>query len=165
LKRIVIIGSGGAGKTSLALDLGKKLSIPVHHLDAIFWRRDWKPVERREFEAAQRDLMTAPAWVIDGNYGGTMEFRLAAADTIIFMDLPRVTCLWGALKRRIQQRSRPDKIAENRERLTIEYLLWIWKYRSTRRPGILKRLEDLRDEKTIIILRSRADTAAFLAAA
>jgi len=165
LKRVVIIGSGGAGKTSLAMDLGKKLGIPVHHLDAIFWRPGWKPMERREFEAAQHDLIGAPAWVIDGNYGGTMELRLAAADTIIFMDLPRVTCLLGALKRRIQQRSRPDKVVENRERLTLEYLLWIWNYRSTRMPGILKRLEDLRDEKTIIILRSRAERAAFLAAA
>jgi adenylate kinase family enzyme len=165
MKRIVIIGSGGAGKTSLALDLGKKFGIPVHHLDAIFWRPGWKPMERREFEAAQRDLMGAPAWVIDGNYGGTMELRLAAADTIIFMDLPRATCLFGALKRRIQQRTRPDKVAGNRERLTLEYLLWIWNYRSTRRLGILKRLETLRDEKTIIILGSRAQTTAFLAAA
>ena len=165
MKRIAIIGSGGAGKTTLALDLGKKLGVPVHHLDAIFWRPGWQPVERTEFEAVQRKLVAASTWVVDGNYGGTMELRLAAADTIIFMDFPRTACIFGALKRRILQRSRPDKVAENRERLTVEYLRWIWRYPSTRRPGILKRLEKLRDEKTIVILRSWAETAAFLAAA
>jgi len=165
VKRIAIIGCGGAGKTSLALRLGRKLSIPVHHLDAIFWGPGWQPIERAAFEAAQRELLARPAWVIDGNYGGTMELRLAAADTIVFMDLSRPMCLWGALKRRVQQQAGPDKLPQNREKLTLEYLRWIWGYSSSRRPGILKRLKELRDEKTIIILRSRADTARFLAAA
>ena len=164
MKRIAIIGCGGAGKTSLAKRLGTKLGIPVHHLDAIFWRPGWQPVDRPTFEARQRHLVAAPSWVIDGNFGGTMELRLAAADTIIFMDFSRLRCLLGALRRRIEQRSGPDK-PQNRERLTLEYLRWIWGYRSSRRPGILKRLEKLRDEKTIIIIRSRAEVARFLGAA
>lgn len=162
MRRIAIIGCGGAGKTSLARNLGERLGIPVHHLDAMFWKPGWQPVERPVFAAAQREIVASPAWVIDGNYGGTMEIRLAAADTIVFMDLSRAACLWGALKRRIQQKPGPDKDPRNRERLTLEYLRWIWGYRSSRRPGILRRLKELGDEKTVVILRSRRDVDRFL---
>jgi adenylate kinase family enzyme len=103
--------------------------------------------------------------VVDGNYGGTMEIRLAAADTIVFMDLSRAACVWGALKRRIQQKSGPDKDPRNRERLTLDYLRWIWGYRSSRRPAILRRLKEFSDEKTVVILCSRQDVDRFLAAA
>lgn len=164
MKRVAIIGCGGAGKTSLAQRLGTKLGIPVHHLDAIFWGPGWQALDRLALEARQKHLVAAPSWVIDGNFGGTLELRLAAADTIIFMDLPRGTCLLGALRRRIEQKPGPDK-PQNRERLTLEYLRWIWGYRWSRRPAILKRLEELRDEKTIVILRSRAEVAKFLGAA
>src|SRR3954462_9928352 len=95
-----------------------------------------------EWQQRVRDLAAGDAWVMDGNYGGTMDVRLARADTVIFLDLPRVVCLWGAVERWITYRGRPRPglPAGCPEKLTWEFAGWIWNYPSTRRPGILSRL-------------------------
>ena len=82
MKKIVLIGSGGSGKSTLAKQLGEKLKINVYHLDALFWKPNWVGVPKDEQRMIQKDLVKRQEWIIDGNYGGTMEIRLNAADTI-----------------------------------------------------------------------------------
>lgn len=105
-QRIILIGSGGSGKSTLARQIGAVLSLPVIHLDALFWQPGWVETPRPEWEALQRELVARDRWVIDGNYGHTLDIRLAAADTVIFMDMPRLVCAWGAIKRRIMYAGR-----------------------------------------------------------
>ncbi|MES2626184.1 MAG: AAA family ATPase, partial [Pseudomonadota bacterium] len=88
MQRIAIIGCGGSGKSTLANTLGQKLGLPVHHLDQLYWRPTWIETPKAEWESLQQQLCNQPAWIIDGNYGGTMDLRLAAADTVIFLDMP-----------------------------------------------------------------------------
>jgi adenylate kinase family enzyme len=109
-------------------------------------------------------LLARDAWIMDGNYAGTLDRRLAACDTVVFLDLPRAVCLWRAVKRRIvyHRRSRPDMRAGCDERITRELVRWIWEYPKKRRPGVLARLRALRPDQRAVILRSTAEVEAFL---
>lgn len=164
MNKIMIIGSGRAGKSTLARKLGEKLNIEVFHLDSLLWRPNWEMVSRQEQREIQNDLIKKEQWIIDGNYGGTMDVRLEAADTIIFMDFPRVICLYRAVKRYFQYRgkSRPDMVEGNDERLDWNFLKWIWNYPRDKRPGILKTLEWLALQKQVVILHSPKEVENFL---
>jgi adenylate kinase family enzyme len=162
MRRVAIVGCGGSGKSVLARELGRRTGLPVIHLDTLFWSPDWQPTPPDEWRAIQERLVAEERWIIDGNYGGTMELRLAAADTVVFLDLPTHVCLRRVILRRLRSRfgaPRPDLGAE--DRLTIEFLRWIAGYRRTRRPGILRRLAAL-NETRVVILRSDPEVRAFL---
>lgn len=166
MKRIAIIGGGGAGKSTLARALGERLGLPVTHLDTEFWQPGWVMTPRDEQTTRQRLMVARPTWVIDGNYGGTMEIRLTAADTIIYLDFPRRLCLYRIIKRRLQYagKTRPDMAAGCPERLTWDFILWVWNYRRAKRPGVLHRLAELEALGTTIVrLHDPAEVRRFLA--
>lgn len=158
MQRVVIIGSGGSGKSTLAGELGTLLGIRVTYLDQIYWQPGWQPISHAEFISRQKKILKKPKWIMDGNYGGTVDLRLAAADTVIVLDLPTLTCLWQALTRycKYRNRTRPDMTPGNKERLTWEYLRFILTYRRTRRPIIMQKIADLPADKQVYILKSRA---------
>ena len=165
MRRVLVIGSGGSGKTTLARRLGKSAGLPVVHLDARYWRPGWVAPSPAEWEATVRQLLAAEAWIMDGNYGGTLDLRLGACDTVVFLDLPRTVCLWRVLKRQVRWRgrSRPELPAGCPERFSWEFLRWIWTYPSQRRAGILERLARLQPGTTVIHLRSDFEVEQFLA--
>ncbi|MCA1322327.1 DNA topology modulation protein [Bacillus tianshenii] len=164
MKKVVLIGSGGSGKSTLARHLGEKLKIKVYHLDALFWKPNWVGVPKDKQSDIQNDLVKKEKWIIDGNYGGTMEIRLNAADTIIFLDLHRTICVYRALKRMLQYRNkiRPDMGEGCEERFDLDFIKWIWDYPKTKRPEILKKLEQLSKEKQVIIIKSPKEVQQFL---
>ncbi|WML44591.1 DNA topology modulation protein [Neobacillus sp. PS3-40] len=164
MKKIVLIGSGGSGKSTLARQLGEKLKINIYHLDALFWKPNWVGVPRDEQIKVQNDLVKKDEWIIDGNYGGTMDIRLNAADTIIFLDISRTICVYRAFKRMLKYRNktRPDMGEGCEERFSFEFFKWIWEYPKTKSPKILERLEQLSKEKEVIILKSTKDVENFL---
>lgn len=164
-RRILVIGSGGAGKSTLARRIGDAVGLPVVHLDALYWKAGWVASPPAEWEARVDALVREEAWVMDGNYGGTMERRLAACDAAIFLDLPRLLCTWRIARRAIRWwgRSRPDMPAGCPEQVTWEFVRWVWEYPSRRRPGVLARLAQLRPDQRAIVLRSRAEVARFVA--
>lgn len=165
MDRVLVIGCGGAGKTTLALRLGEILSLPVVHLDSFYWRPGWEPTPKEEWEETVRRLAAGAAWVMDGNYGGTLDLRIAASDAVVFLDKPRHLCLWRVTKRRLRYwgRSRPDVAPGCPERLDREFLRYIWSYPMERRPGILRKLESTSRSKDVFVLRSEGETRRFLA--
>jgi adenylate kinase family enzyme len=167
MRRVLVIGSGGAGKSTFASRLGERAGLPVIHLDAEYWRAGWVETPRDEWVARVTGFLEGDAWVMDGNYGGTLPARLAASDTVIFLDLPRVVCLWRVLRRWLRHRghARPDMAAGCDERLSLEFLRWIWDYPRTRRPRILAALAALDRGQRAVILRSGTEVEAFLHAA
>ena len=136
MQRIMIIGSPGSGKTTLARQLGALMGIEVIHLDRYFWQPGWVEPPRDEWITKQDRLVQRPQWIMDGNYSATQDIRLAVADTIIFLDTPRWLCLWRALKRRVHYhgRSRPDLPPDCPEALDWTFLRYTWSYPSERRP-------------------------------
>ncbi|MHC4225272.1 MAG: P-loop NTPase family protein, partial [Planctomycetota bacterium] len=126
MRRIAILGCAGAGKSTLALQIGESLGIEVIHLDRHFWKPGWVETPREEWAELQTELLAGESWVADGNYGATLEIRLARADTILFMDMPRRLCLWRILKRRIRYRgrARPDVAPGCPENVDWEFFRW-----------------------------------------
>jgi adenylate kinase family enzyme len=164
MRRVLVIGSGGAGKSTLATWIAERTGLPLVHLDACYWRAGWVPTPADEWAATVARLTSADAWVMDGNYGGTLDARLAACDTVIFLDFPRLVCLASVVRRwlRYRGRSRPDLTPGCPEQLSWEFVSWIWSYPRRRRPGILARLGALAGEKRVVILRSRREAARWL---
>src|SRR5690348_14491300 len=99
MEKIVVIGSPGAGKTTLAKNLGPLLKLKVYHLDRLFWQRDWKGRDRETRIDILQKIVPEKQWIIEGTYLDSSEPRLEAADTIIFLDTPPFTCLWRIITR------------------------------------------------------------------
>jgi adenylate kinase family enzyme len=137
VRRIAIIGCAGAGKSTLARDLGKRLDLPVTHLDRLFWQPGWQPTERTRWQEIQRELVAGGQWVLDGNYDSTLEIRVAAADAVIFLDFPRWLCLSRVIRRTIASRRRDTQAPGCPDKVDREFLAWIWNYRRDVRPRAL----------------------------
>lgn len=164
MRRVLVIGSGGAGKSTFATELAKRTGLPLIHLDANYWKAGWAETPKEEWERRVAELAGRSEWVMDGNYIGSIECRLAACDTVVFLDLPRTTCLWRAFKRRIQYRgrTRPDMAAECPEKMDWEFVQWIWKYPKQTRPLIMERLARLDGGRKAVVLRTAEEVRGFL---
>ena len=157
MKRILVIGQGGAGKSTFATRLGQILGLKVVHLDSIYWRAGWIETPKDEWHTTVENLLEGDNWIIDGNYSGTLKQRLAAADAVIFLDLPRRICVWRVIRRAVQYRSktRPDMAEGCPERLNMKFLLWIWNYRRRSRPHVLELVG--KTNVTLVHLQSTKD--------
>lgn len=155
MKKVAVLGCGGSGKSHVARILGKALDAPVTHLDAVYYDRDWNELPMPEFEARQRALVAEPTWVIDGNYNSTLPVRLRRCDTVIFLDLPGTTCLWGAVWRQIRHGTSQNAATGEYNRLHLGVLRYICAYRRKMRPKVLANIEDHAQHATIVTLTSR----------
>ncbi len=168
MKRILIIGSSGSGKSTLARRLGATLELPVIHLDRHYWHPGWVGTPKTEWQNKVKILVQREEWIIDGNYRGTLETRLAAADSIIFLDLPPWMCALRALKRRIEYRNhpRPDIADGCMEPLLdpqlFQFMRHVLSYPDRAKPQIMKWLTEIADEKRVILLKSTKDVDNFL---
>jgi adenylate kinase family enzyme len=160
----MVIGSGGAGKSMFSLELARRTGLPVIHLDREYWGPSWQPTPEDRWEARIRELVQRDQWIMDGNFGGTISIRIAAADTVVFLDLPRWVCLWSVIRRWATFRSgaRPDMTPGNADKLDLKFLRWIWSYPRTRRPGIVAQLEALAPTTRVVRLTSRKAMREFL---
>jgi adenylate kinase family enzyme len=166
MKKVLVIGPGGAGKSTLAHRLGEALNIEVLHLDKFYWRAGWVETPKPEWRRMVEELLKRDAWIMDGNYSGTLDIRFEACDTIVFLDMPRMLCLWRVLKRLVMYRNkhRPDMAAGCPEKLSPEFILWIWNYARRTRPKVVRLLQSNPEGKRIVWLRSQSDVKNFLAA-
>jgi adenylate kinase family enzyme len=141
--------------------------LEVIHLDQHFWQPGWVETPKDVWAEHVGALVRRDAWVMDGNYSGTLEARAEACDTLIFLDLPRTLCVWRVLKRVMFYRPgrRPDMAAGCHEHFNLDFLLWVWRYPQRTRPKVLALLRAHEASKRIVWLRSRAEVAAFLARA
>lgn len=165
LRRIAIVGSGGAGKSTLARRLGEITGIEVIHLDRLFWRPGWVSISKEEFTEKAQEIIRTDSWIIDGNYSGTMELRFCYADTIIFLDFPLWTCLWGIFRRRLMYagRTRPDMTEGCDEKLDLEFILWVLTFPFKRKKGIIEKLHKHSQGKDVLVLKSRRAVHSFIA--
>ena len=164
MKRIAIIGSSGAGKSTLARSLGQKLDLPIIHLDSYYWHSNWVETPQNDWDTIHQKLLNGDRWIINGNYGRTMDERLEAADTIIWLDFARELCLWRIIKRYLQYRGRvrEDMADGCRERITWEFLQYVYNFPKQRRPQILSRLNQHQNSKKIVILQHPNQVKTFL---
>ena len=164
MQRVVVLGPGGAGKSELAAELAARARLPVVHLDPLFWGPEWKPAPRDEAVRKLEAAVAGDRWILDGNFL-EHDGRFARADTLVFLDFPRATCIWRVLKRlvRDRRRRRPDLPEGARESFDPLLLRWIWRYPRTDRPRVLELLARLDGSLQVHHLRSRTDVRRFLA--
>lgn len=168
MRRVLVVGSGGAGKSTFARALGERAGLPVVHLDRIFWNAGWVETPQPAWEERVRATIAADAWVLDGNFRSTLDLRLARADTCVFLDRSRFVCLARAMRRLAEYRgrTRPDLPEGCPEQMDLEFVLWIWNYPSAERPRVLAKLAEFEARGgRSVVLRSDAEAAAFLDAA
>ncbi|MGI5243126.1 topology modulation protein [Dactylosporangium sp. CA-139066] len=162
MQRIAIVGAGGAGKTVLANQLSALLGLPVTHLDALRYDPDWTMVPEAEFVAAQQAVVATERWIIDGNSTASMRVRFAAADTIIFLNLPPLVCLWGIARRRLRYRGgrHPDGV---HDRITVGFLRYVVGFRRRHAPRVRACIAEQGSHAVLIEATSRRQVNQFLA--
>jgi adenylate kinase family enzyme len=132
MQRVLVIGSPGAGKSTLARELAARTGLPLHNLDRMHWLPGWVERDRAEGLAELRGVLAQQRWIIDGNYGSSLPERLSRADTVVWLDYPTWLCLTRVFKRRwhYRGRTRPDMTEGCPENLNLEFLLYVLNFRT-----------------------------------
>ena len=159
MKRIIVIGCPGSGKSTFAKALHQITKLPLVHLDLLYWNADGTTVEKSVFLDRLSEKLQKDAWIIDGNYASTMELRMQACDTVVFLDYPEEVCLAGVRERRGKARS--DLPWVEPEEDDAEFIAFVEKFRSESRPQVMALLEKY-PQKKILIFSGRAEAASFL---
>lgn len=154
MEKITIIGSGGSGKSTLAKELGDKLDIEVFYLNKIWWINDNEHISDEEFLSIQKKIIKEnDSFIFDGYYPDTLDLRLEASDTIIFLDFPPVTNLKRSVKRSLTEKNNEDDPSLDRtEKLNKDYITWLLNFNKKERNKILDKLNKLKLEKKIVII-------------
>ena len=162
MRRVVIMGPPGSGKSSFARRLGDRLDLPVFHLDQAFWRPGWVEAPPDVFRAEVERMAALPAWIIEGNYKGTaLEARLARADTFVYLDVPS----WLSLTRILGRialtygRVRPDLAPDCPERLDVAFLRFAWAWNRRSRAGGLALAASFPGRAVVLAGRQPRDAA------
>jgi len=164
MKRVLVLGPAGSGKSTFAKKISKKLKVPCIHLDSHYWRPNWVPTPKEEWPAIVQSLIEGDEWVIDGNYSTTLEMRIQRADSAIFLDIPRRVSLWRILKRRILHRGqvRPEMPEGCYEKIDWEFIKWIWGFPKRSRWRVLEILDRYANSVKVVKIRKSRDMTIFL---
>jgi adenylate kinase family enzyme len=164
-KRILVIGSSGAGKSTLAARIAHATSLPLIHLDHVYWLPGWREPSKAAWRETVARLCAGDAWVMDGNYSGTFDIRMPHAEMIVFLDIGRFTCLAGVIWRVLANwgRSRPDMGPDCPERFDMSFMRYIWDFPAKNRPRILAAIATLGAHAEIVHVRSRREIDGVLA--
>ena len=138
MKKVIVIGCPGSGKSTVSRMLHDKTGIPLYHLDMMYWNEDKTTVEKSVFLERLAEVLERGEWIIDGNYSSTMELRMQKCDTVIFLDYPLDVCLRGIRERRGKPRSDMPWIETEED---SEFVEFIKSYNDQQRPGVLALLE------------------------
>lgn len=166
MKRILIIGNAGSGKTTFAKALAEKTHLPLIHLDKLFWCGEWEHLSRDEFDAVLQVELEKNEWIIDGNFGRTIPHRLKYCDTVFYFDLPTITCLWGSTVRVVKNygKSRDDmggNCPEYFDKQKVSLYKAIFSFNRNHRKKYRKLLGEQKN-KNIVIFKSRKQAMLYL---
>jgi adenylate kinase family enzyme len=164
MKKVLVIGSSGAGKSTFSRRLSEKTGLPLVHLDKLYWLPDWVEIDKDEWKKVVAKTLEGDSWIIDGNYSGTLPMRLEKCDAVIFLDMPRVLCVYRILKRVVayQKGKRPDMADGCDEKFDWQFLKWVWNFPERSKPRIEKLLAEHQKTKTIFWLKSTKEVEFFL---
>lgn len=161
MKKIIVIGCPGSGKSTFARVLHEATAIPLVHLDMLYWNADRTTVPKPVFLQRLQDAIAQETWIIDGNYGSTMEMRLQAADTVFFLDYSTEICLAGIEARKGKPRADLPWIEPADDPEDTEFTEYVKTFYETNRPSILELVARF-PEKNVIVFHERMEAEKFL---
>ncbi len=160
MQKLMVIGCPGSGKSTFSRALHEITGLPVCHLDMLFWNADRTIVEQDVFHERLSEVIAKDGWIIDGNYGSTMELRMQSCDIVFFLDYPLDVCMKGITERRGKER--PDiPWIEPVDDVDEEFIEFVKNYNSENRPAVLALLEKYADRESFIF-KSRNEADDFL---
>ena len=159
MKKIIVIGCPGSGKTTFAKKLCEKNSLPLFHLDSIWHKPDKTHISKEEFDEELTKILSLDSWVVDGNYNRTIERRIIACDSLFLFDIPREICLAGAASRVGKERS---DMPWCETELDPSFVTKIEEFSSKNLPIIYSLIDKYKDEKNIVIFKSREEADEFI---
>ncbi|HYP51431.1 MAG TPA: DNA topology modulation protein [Pyrinomonadaceae bacterium] len=164
MKKVMIIGSSGAGKSTFSRRLSEKTGLPLIHLDVLFWKPNWVETDKEEWKKILEKAVAGDSWIMDGHFGGTIGMRLEKCDTVIFLDMPRALCVYRILKRVVtyQKGKRPDMADGCDEKFDWQFLKWVWNFPERSKPKIEKLLAEHQNSITLFRLKSTKEVERFL---
>lgn len=164
MQRILVIGCSGGGKSTLARRLGTKLGLPVVHLDVLWWQPGWVPLGHEKLRPLVEKVVAEEGWVVDGNFSDTFPMRLARADTVIWIDRPRLVSFARAFGRFLKLRGQPrEDVGEGcPEKFDLEFARYIWTYNREVAPRMAAMLREHGSHVEVVRLRNDAEIAEFL---
>ena len=158
MNKAIIIGCPGSGKSTFSRALHEKTKLPLYHLDMLYWNSDRTTVSKEVFRERLQNVLVLDKWIIDGNYGSTIEMRLKECDTVFFLDYPLEVCIDGVRQRKGTVRTdMPWVETEDDE----EFLQFIRDFEAQSKPKIIELLSKYTD-KNIVIFKSREDADRYL---
>jgi len=162
MKRVLVIGSCGAGKSTFAKRLHQETGLKLVHLDSLYHLPNWEEPSAEDWLEIVNELVEEDEWIIDGNFGGTMDLRLDYCDTVIWLDFSRAVCVWRVIKRTLKfyKRQRPDMAEGCYERFDWEFTKYVWNFPRDKNPAIESRLKQFENFQNIR-LRSNAEVEGF----
>lgn len=128
-QRILLIGSPGSGKSTLANQLAKELHLPLIHLDQLNWQDTDTTLDSKEFDQKLNHILAQPAWLIDGHYSRSLEARLKACDCVIWLDFPRLLCVYRVIKRYLVGKTQGVTLGGNPLLLEKDFLKFVWRFK------------------------------------
>jgi adenylate kinase family enzyme len=165
VKRVVVLGSSGAGKSTFADALARCTGLPVVHLDELYWKPGWVETPTDEWRAVQETAVADDEWIVDGNYSATIDVRLPRADTVILLDLGRVRCVARVVWRTVRHHGRSRTAAGCPDRFDGDFLRhFVWTYPTRSRPRVLAAVEEHRDHVAFVRLTSPRAVQTYLEA-
>jgi adenylate kinase family enzyme len=165
-RRILVIGCSGSGKSTLAQTLSRMFTLPYVSMDRdVFWMPGWTQRPRAEALEIVEQAVAKPRWIMDGTSPGTLPLRLSRTDLVVWMRPPRHVSLYGVISRwlRLRGKTRPEMAESCPERLTFEFLSYIWNFEKTESPEIEQKLENYGRGVPVLVVRSHAGTRRLLA--
>lgn len=161
MERIIVIGNNGSGKSVFSIKLGNKLNLQVIHLDSYFHLPGWGKRPNEEWLKLHDDFIKGDKWIIDGTYRKTLEKRINAADTIIFLDIPKWLAFYRMINRRIIYRNskRPDMPDYLNEQMSFTLFR---KNITFSRKRIYEIINKYNDSKKIVVLKNNKEIEQFL---
>ena len=155
VNKIAIIGGSGTGKTTLSKNLSKKLNLPVYHIDGIHHLENWQIRDKDERDKMILEIVNQSKWIIDGTYHTTLKERVENADLIIYLDYSSIAQAKGALGRWIKNHGKEkEEIPGCRERMSFEFLMWVWNWRKNKREDIIKNITKI-DQNKVLVFKNR----------
>ena len=162
MKRVLVIGGNGSGKSTFSKALSEKTELPLVHLDKIFWRGNWEYISREEFDALLDCELLKESWIIDGNYERTLEKRLQYCDTVFYFDFSTVQCLFGVTERVLKNyvKTREDMGGNCPEKFDFEFYKAILRFNRYNRPKTKALLEKYKPK--VIVFKNRKEAKKYL---